>query len=386
MSSARTKKMRPQSANGSQYTLRKREKIPLHDEADLVNFRADQLARLMNNHDFLENASLKLFHTAHIAPPSVFPTQTKKLYEDTATDEELQKIVDEMAPEELYSGDLRLMRAKLALLQKQGEELSLEQVPSLETTFGDEMRFQREALNKLAAIRNDCKDFRSMARMEEALTEILTENEQKFSKKYVLQQDRFRKHSIPLKELVPDLVVQQAPPLYNPKLITSYLEMKGDDYAQKQGGNGLKDDSNGANGSNPNNFMSDSAFDDIGIMLGGEDRIDQRPSSGWSNGPSLTAGNGSEFLKADAMSYALDFDKNLSSEFPGGSKMGGNPRNKSTDNMVDLNQFLTDGGVDGGIDEMDALMNFDGVNNTGPDAGEEAFDVDFLNDMGMDLN
>lgn len=381
------KKPRPRDPNhprdGGTYSLRKREKIPLHDEADLVNFRADSLARLMSNHDLLENASLKLFHTSHIAPPSVFPSHSKKPYKDTADDKELEEIVEEMKPEELFSGDLRLMRAKLALMQKQCEELLTEEEPTLETVFGDEMRFQREAVKKLAALRSECKDFRSMTLMEEALTEVLNECEQKHSKQYVLQQDRFRKHTIPILELAPDVEVQLAPPLYNPKLITSYLEMKGNEYSQKPGEGALKDGSSGARGTNPTSFMSDSAFDDIGIMLGGEARLDSRGGNGWSNGPALALGSGGDYLKTDAMSYALDFDKNIPSGFDG--KMAGGNGNKSSDNMVDLNQFLTDGAVDGGIDEMDALMNFDGTPNAGADGGEEPFDVDFLNDMGMDL-
>lgn len=402
--------------------MRKREKVPLHDEADLVNYRADSLTRLITNQDYLENVSLKPFHTSHIAPPSVFPTYVKNVYEKNATDEEVKMAAKKLKPEDIYIGDIRLMKAKHTLL---GECDDTETVLSLgdisinsrDSKFSEESNFQRLAVDKLAKLREEYKDFNSMAKMEESMNNILKEYETNFKKVHKLQQSRYNKHSIPIGELAPDLEVQLAPPHYNPHLISSYLgnmnEKSGSGLDGKTGPNGfdasggggevnngldgnLNLDLNGNNGANV--LMGENGLEDFGLMLGGDgdgvdvgdDRMVSRPGSSWSGAPISAQTRPEQFMKNDNLAYEQDYRKNGPGAYNEVSteklQEDGQKPNMGGDGMVDLNQFLADGTGDGGINEMDALIDFNPGNGGGNGGDEEPFGVDFLNDIGMDLN
>lgn len=360
----------------SVFQLRRKEKVPLHDEADLVNFRADSLARLVTNQDYLENASLKPFHTSHIAPPTVFPIHSKKAYLETASDEDVKTVAKNLKPEEVYSGDFRLMRAKLALLQEEWALLEKEDKPS-ETVFSEETRFQRAAVEKIAKLQSESNSFASLEKMEDLLNKLMLEYKQKFSKDYTLQQNKYRKHSIPVLELAPDVEIKLAPALYNPRLINSYLEMKEDTEKQDLEGNS----NNGQSLSNSNEFISENGFEDFGIIYSQEDRMDSRIGGAWSEQQGTD-----DFIKDVSLPYAQEYNGKISTEFGNEPKQhDSEPKPAMADNMVDLNQFLNEG-AESGMDEMNALIDFDHDNNTGADATEEPFCVDFLNDMGMDLN
>lgn len=405
MSTLRTKKPRPREAgphrDGAAYTARKKDKVPLHDEADLVNFRADSLTRLITNQDYMENATLKPFHTSHIAPPAVFPTHTKKAYEEKATDEEIEALVKSLKPEELWSGDIRLMRAKTKLMDEEWADIQKTEEPNVETEFSEKMRAQREAVERLAKLQSSGEGLGAMGNVEESFNAILEEYEKKFGAKCKLQQSGFNLHSIPIKELVPAAVVEQAPPLYNPRLINLYLGMKEESEAEKEdlATQEKTEPSRPSNMGRSNSGFNDNGFEEFGFLLGGsEDRIDSRPESTW-NGDQMSGprNESDEFLKNDSASYNQDYNKSAQSgyeseaalntsaqENSGASKP---PQNMDADPMVDLNQFLTDGGDDEEMDEMDALMDFDqGNTNAANEAEEEPFGVDFLNDMEMDLN
>ncbi|RKP32630.1 hypothetical protein METBISCDRAFT_21317 [Metschnikowia bicuspidata] len=382
MNSLRNKKQRPRDAaqyrDGGPYQLHKREKVPLHDEADLVNFRTDALIRLIKNQDFLENVSLKPFHTAHIAPPSMFPTQSKKAYAEGATDAEIEEMVAKLLSEDLVCGDVRLMRAKQALLERECASLASEKPTSVESEFSVEMQFQRAAVQRLVMFRREKCTFGSLDALERVLNDVLDEYRTRFSKQYTLQQTRFHKHSLPIKDLAPHVDVQQAPPLYNPRLITSSLEMKGDD--AQMGQHDIAKQRSGQSFYKAGEFMSDAGFDDFGLMLG-DNGMNSRGTSAWASGAPQAL---DDFLKNDVLSCSSDFYKE---EF-GGSQGGVSKPSMSADNMVDLNQFLKDGAgyVDGVIDEVNALIDFDQANSApAANGGEEPFGVDFLNEMGVDL-
>ena len=128
MSSSRPKKSaktRPAAPEGGLLREHKEEKFQLHDEADLVNFRADALTRFITNQDLMDNVTLKLIHTTRLAPPRSFPLHEgkNKLYEEYATDEAIMEAAKNMTPTQLFSGDLPLMRAKEKLLARELAEL-----------------------------------------------------------------------------------------------------------------------------------------------------------------------------------------------------------------------------------------------------------------------
>lgn len=399
------------------HQVRKREKIPLHDEADLVNYRADSLARLITNQDFLENVSLKPFHTSHIAPPSVFPTYIKNAYEKSATDEDVKTAAKNLKPEDIYIGDIRLMKAKQVLLgEKDDTESALTlgdiTVDSRDSIFSEESSFQREAVDRLAKLREEHKDLNALAKLEDAADEILREYEAKFKKLHKLQQLRYRQHSIPIAELAPELDVQLAPPQYNPHLISSYLasidDKPGSGLDGKAGPNGFDVPGGGGDGNsgldanmglnNGNNganvLMGENGFEDFGLMLGGEGddddgRIGSRPGSSWSGAPLSAQTRPEQFMKNESLPYEQDYRKNGPGAYNDDPAVkmqeSGQKPSMGGDSMVDLNQFLADGSGDDGIDEMDALIDFN-PENGGGNGGDEPFGVDFLNDIGMDLN
>lgn len=413
--------------------IRKREKIPLHDEADLVNFRSDSLARLLTNQDYLENVSLKPFHTSHIAPPSVIPLYIKNLYEKNATDDEVKLAAKNLKPEDIYIGDLRLMKAKLSLLgeDENRDQENIKENVTVENTFSEEFIFQRSAVEKLASLRKNAQDFKSLAGMESSLNELLENYEKKFEKVEKLQQTRFSQVSIPISQLAPETDVQLAPPQYNPRLISSYLDVQKLASAGLDGKTGYDASGNGnevnnglnanmsgpdGNGNNSNVFMGENGFEDFGLMLDGDANIDSNIDSNinsghsgiksgnsglgagldsrqntWSGAPISAQTRPELTMKDENLPFDQDYNKGgLSSAFNEGSvgklQEDGQKPNIAADNMVDLNQFLADGSGDSGIDEMDALIDFNPENSGGTGADEEPFGVDFLNDIGMDLN
>ncbi|KAF7999242.1 hypothetical protein HF325_006774, partial [Metschnikowia pulcherrima] len=126
----------------------KEEKFQLHDEADLVNFRADALTRFITNQDLMDNVTLKLIHTSRLAPPKSFPGNEgkNKLYEEDATDEAIMEAAKNMTPTQLFSGDLPLMRAKEKLLARELAELHEELEKVINTSvLSEKSNFQKRA-------------------------------------------------------------------------------------------------------------------------------------------------------------------------------------------------------------------------------------------------
>jgi hypothetical protein len=104
----------------------------LHDEADLILFRADALARFVANHELMENVTLKFVHTSKITPPAAFPGRGGGA-------------VAGLGPEDGCFGDVATMRARLELLEA---EVAAGRAPAPPSPPG----FQREATAALAQL------------------------------------------------------------------------------------------------------------------------------------------------------------------------------------------------------------------------------------------
>lgn len=305
---------------------RKDDDIQLHDEADLVNFRADAYTRFLDNQDQLENVTLKPFHTASIAPPSSFPVHTKKKYAPMASDAEVEETLAKMGPEELFMGDRRLMEAKMRVLAREladAKEELLKQTP--EAVFGAEFTEKRNAIQQLARLQGECLSAEAVAALEEAARQISA------SGNYVFGLGLHRQFSIPVEQLAPDMEVATAPPLYNPRLILTFIDIgnPADEFLMMDG---LKELSNSAeaNMGGRNTAFAPGSSDDFVFDAA------TKP---------IPAGAGG----------AVDEDLN----------------------MDELNDLFVDPNANERMDEMDALMNFDQDNDAGL-MNDDAFNSAFL--------
>ncbi|OVF09728.1 hypothetical protein A9F13_04g02233 [Clavispora lusitaniae] len=327
----RTKRARSRVGPAEPGTARRKDdSIQLHDEADLVNFRADAFTRFLENQDQLENVTSKPFHTDIIVPPTPFPAHVPKKYDAKASDDEVASVLAKLKPDELFVGDLRLMRAK----QKQSaqdlaqakEELQ-QQTPA--HVLGDDYVSRKKAIERLAQLQGACSSAEAVAELSAAAREI-EEAEQVSGGHYVFQQNPYTKHSVPVSELAPELEVARAPASYNPRSISSFVSM-GNDGSYGPGmmlGDKMTEQLP---------FMENVAGDQFGDMM-----------------------NGKQYR--DGYGYEKE---------PG----AGTPAQV---NMEELNTFLAQ--PNEGMDEMDALMNFDqDQDNAIMDEG--SFPDDFLTHM-----
>lgn len=388
---AREKRSKSRPDAGPGFPGRKEEGIQLHDEADLINFRADALARFINNQDYMENVTLKPFHASQIAPPLSFPVHSKNKYKESATTEDLEKLLRELKPDELYFGDLRLMKVKEQVLAQELATLKKERAEqSADSVFSEETRFQSNAVQKLAKLHAACNNIESLEELEKGLEEVVEENNTKFHKNYVLQKAPYKKFSIPISEISSDLKVQTAPQLYNPRLIMSFM--------------GMNDEPNGMQ-FNSENMMLDTSK--LGAPYnGGEDftAIMEKsvPTVNGQNAPgtfgSNTPYNGSynAVPSYNANRYTNNSENYMQiNEFleptrpsPRTGQTSNEPNLEADMNMDDLNQLLAESNGNDDIvgDDMDALMNFDQDNEPGAGMMGDAFNDDFLSqiDNGME--
>lgn len=401
---ARAKRNRPHGAAAvaepNSLLSRKEENVQLHDEADLVNFRTDAYSRFVSNQDLLENVTLKPFHTLVIAPPSSFPLHSKKKYPDSASDDDVLKALQELKPEEVFFGDLRLMKAKLLLSLKElhSAEKELEEL-SPKVVFSEKYLFQAEAIEKLAALQRSCNDVEALDKLGKALEETLVQYRQKFSGTFEVQQEPYKKFSVPVSELAPDLEVRQAPPLYNPRLIMSFIDMNGAADNSGLGGPAYNEngdlllDADKLAGQLP--FMTNGMNDDFSMM------IDTDPKSGGqtaSNHPSVPAStsypgatpyNGQNYNAESSTSYNHgEFEAKRASSAVSGPRDARNTEVNGGDqdvNMDELNQFLAEPNDNDAMVDMDALMNFDQDNDNGEGLmRDDEFNVNFLSQMDND--
>ncbi|KAF3987590.1 hypothetical protein FT663_03749 [Candidozyma haemuli var. vulneris] len=380
--SSRTKRVRgrvPPVDHGQPQpaSVMKSDNLQLHDEADLINFRADAFARFISNQDLLETAASKPFHTSKIDPPAPFPVHKKKLYEEDATDEQVKEVLRNLGKEDFIFGDLRLMKLKEQILQEEVEsnrkELTeLQEDPN--KTFGEEMLFQKKAMAQLAKLHSECSDAESLEKLEKGMNDILNEYQEKYNKNYKLEQPPYQQHSIAIKELAPEVTVEKAPEKYNPRSISSFLDMEGENKAESDKQESLHD--------GPQSYQDS--------MFGDEDKMDN-------NGQLYMQGNGDEdFAMAMMNEHGHEGHNEQKQDIPEHEppQQQQQPPVKKTPsdsnnvaendvNMEDLNQFLADpqGNDDMMGDDMDALMNFGPDNEEGGIMDDDAFNSDFLSQI-----
>lgn len=348
----------PQPISQQRQPVKDEPTVQLHDEADLISFRSDALHRFITNQEYLENVTSKHIHSSKIIPPSSFPSVPKR---ENMSEEELQNVVKNLKPEELYFGDLRLMKMKNEIIKKQSDKLSEEESP-YSINQDKEYTYRREKLDKLAELQYKLGEKESFDELESEFENILQEYDSKFNKTYK-SVPLVRKHSQNINELSGNEVkVTAAPNNYNPRLVNSLVGI-----------------ASGENNNQDNN--DDSLFgDDMNLddQRNGMQFIDQFEHR---NGSNAFPPNGNPELSNNfnmSMVSNNNFDNNNN------SNDNANDNNDNDNN--DINHLFNDNGDDAigntenqEIDDMDNLIDFDqGENEI---IGGDTFDQDFLNQI-----
>ncbi|KAM9904997.1 hypothetical protein OXX79_002431 [Metschnikowia pulcherrima] len=407
MSSSRPKKSaktRPAAPEGGSLRAHKEEKFQLHDEADLVNFRADALTRFITNQDLMDNVTSKLIHTSRLAPPRSFPGNEgkNKLYEDNATDEAIMEAAKNVTPTQLFSGDLPLMRAKAKLSARELAESHEELEKVMDTSIlSEKSSFQKRAVKRLADAQSQCSDAESLEHLESVLERTLQEYKDKFKNEYTFDDRSVKKYSLPLSELDPDADLKLAPADYNPRSIMSFVNIKEKEEDPNMAvpripgpHSEMLDLSNGMpieqRYTSSEYIAGGPDYDDFEMMT--SDKLATEQSDEMQFDPQLAtqqiqsgeAGASSELAQNHNMPGTAHTEATPAQELA--------PMNNDVD-MDDIDQFLADPDANDG---MDALIDFDQPNDNGEGSAfenreghaqidDDPFGVDFLQSMGTDM-
>lgn len=348
--------------------------VQLHDEADLILFRTDALHRFITNQEYLENVTSKHIHSSKIVPPAMFPAykpvQERSSGEKTASSDDLAEVLNSMKPDQMYFGDIQLMRTRETMLRAQNELKEEDHTGLFEPD--SEYNLQREISEKLASAQAGLHDAQSLKDLEQDLDQALNQYKEKFHKGYRAVQ-RVTRRSIPVSELT-DIKITQAPENYNPRLINSLINFKngsdgfdGIEFPNGSGdmglGNGL-----GANGPNPNVVNASQ----LTAQNGGGYETADLPFMQFADKEAAVATN-NDF----SMAMLPETNSNRNGEHKG-APSGGN------DGMEDIDQLLTAGDNDVVPDDMDDLINFDQEDGDLMDGG--GFEEDFLSQIDHGMN
>lgn len=427
MNLVRTKKAKPRAqpmdnmAPTHPLPTIKNDNLKLHDEADLINFRSDAFNRFLTNQDLLETVVLKPFHTSKIKPPSSFPIPREDVYPKDATDEDLRDVLKNLNRDDHVLGDLRLMKVKNEILESETKDTQqeLEQLIKDPTTtvFGEEVKFQQDYAKKLGNLFRECNDEKSLEALEQTYEEALRELESKHKKRFTVQQHQFTRKSIPIEELNPEAQVQKAPENYNP---SSFMNT---DQTQKPESDGSGEQPPNDNYEKVNDgdkiendqflYLNENGDDDFAMSMmnsgnvegrdlqPSNENVGERPANGGpqfqGQGPSFEPRNGQNFQNG-----GFELGDNSGSQnalLPNAEQGSPEPQNNPPNdvqptigdedvNMDDLNDFLADPQDDGEIvgQDMDALMNFDQTNDGGGIIEDDAFNSDFLSQIGNGMD
>lgn len=204
----------PQPAR-QRVTLKEEPTAQLHDEADLVTFRADTLHRFINNQDYIENVVSKHIHTSKIIPPRSFPLSDREF----KSDDEALKAVQTMRPDELYFGNLKMMRTKNMLLE--AEIAKLKQEDPEEAFKEPHYQTQKDIIHMLSTAQASLSHKESLDSLEEKLRVALEKYESNYGRAFKCIH-QFEKREVPIETISRgEFTVDHAPDDYDLKNIGS---------------------------------------------------------------------------------------------------------------------------------------------------------------------
>lgn len=212
----------------------------LHDESDLISFRADATSRFVMNQENLENVTSKYIHASKIIPPKSFPEPLPK--GDSNESDFVNFDPENVKHDQVYFGDLDALQKMKQHLQK---EL---QIGDPEISFGEEYQYQQESTRKLAELTKNLQDVETLEIMEKEMNRIIQDYKQKFNKKYTSTS-----HSNPYKAEI-QVKVDRAPENYNPKLLDLMVNLNHNEQNQNGHNTNPQNGQNGQNGQGNGNF------------------------------------------------------------------------------------------------------------------------------------
>lgn len=406
-----------QAHAAAQSRIKEEPGVQLHDEADLISFRADALNRYITNHEYIENATSKMVHTSKIIPPRLYPQLPKRDVLDIA----------DLKPEDIVFGDLQMMKLKQKQLQR--EILDLKQDTNVYyakyVPNDSKYNFHSNAVDKLSELQSKMYNQESLQDLENEVDKLLLEYKEQFNQT-LHSVPAVKNYSVPVTSIDRLIQVTHAPPNYNPKLITSFININSG--TANSAGTGIDVIAASikaqvpTNGSGLNGGGSELMVGSIGesvANLGPQGALDtgnfngnmylNQFENGSSNNDYENNGNmASGFTMAMVNIDSIDNGTNNSSEgvidsnnrgsninsvadiqsgadsIHSGAGMG----NDQNDDMVDddMNAFLqdNDGDLDPNLaivnDDMGGLINFEEDGDDGL-MGGSAFDQDFLSQI-----
>ncbi|KAK6201066.1 uncharacterized protein RJT21DRAFT_113715 [Scheffersomyces amazonensis] len=182
--------------------------VQAHDDADLISYRTDALNRFINNHEYIENITMKMIHTNKIIPPSLFPTIPKRNPQDFKN----------LQSDDIYYGDLEYMKLKTQALEDEIKSLKDNKYLDKYIPSDEKYNFEKEQVEKLSQLQSNLHSHESIDELESELDNILQAYKSKFN--YMFQTTELvKKYSVSIE----DVQVQSAPENYNPKSISSFI-------------------------------------------------------------------------------------------------------------------------------------------------------------------
>ena len=194
--------------------------IQLHDEADLISYRTDAARRFISNQEYMEKVVSTYIQSTKIIPPKSFPEPPSR---EARTDEDWKKIASDLNPDEVYVGDLKIMKMKNKILDDEIGRLStqLPLLPTNDEAFVD----SKEHINRLAQLQSQVHDKDSFNELQNEYDSIVKQQEEKYSKKFTIV-PKIRKHSESIDKLSNGSIqVSSAPPNYDPRLVSTFIDM-----------------------------------------------------------------------------------------------------------------------------------------------------------------
>ncbi|CUM66193.1 uncharacterized protein PRCAT00003851001 [Priceomyces carsonii] len=335
--------------------------IQLHDEADLISFRSDALARFVTNQEYLENVTSKFINTSKIIPPSVFPSIAESPEHNKEQQHQKQSIK--------IRKDLEALKSRLIGLK---EDLEKEKSSLSYLLDDDKYNFQKKSIDELARLQSGLGDKESFDKLQESLDRIMSEFQSQFHRTYTAIPSH-KKYSIPAEKISKDIKIVLAPENYDPRLINSFISINGNGNTQNDGEN---DNSHG------NDELQDISGDDFndtnGLFLDLEDHHNKEYDND-SNIPD-------NFAMTMVNSNGGDENSNDISDPTANSMQRSQGQGDGSDA---INQLLETGEGTAGLaqnesdiinDDMGDLINFD-VGEEDPMINEGTFDQDFLSQI-----
>lgn len=214
----------------------------VHDEADLIQFRSDALNRFIKNQEYMEKVTSVAISCLKITPPSIFPVPTPRPAKGEINDQQQQQqsqasvipggftphqithstLAQELVrSEQIYFGDLEWMKQESSRMLKEMTQF-IESLKEVKVVLHEGYEYQKEASNRLYKLHQELaanRDSQSYTQLQLEVDKVMREYKERFTSSKLNELQGFKKFSVK----IDDVVVNEAPANYNPKLVNTYI-------------------------------------------------------------------------------------------------------------------------------------------------------------------